>query len=446
MKGKRDGEELKPHSTKRARMTLPPGFVQKKQPINVSAPKFVSAFGDASSPSTPGPSKARVGSTDLEKLRAGHLSAFGEVSPVKKVPERPPKAPPVVLPSPPKSAEDGMQAVVSALRQPVGVSESASGRLRSISGLQLRPSISSTMKPMSLGPRPPPANPLRSSKPLSSVTPISRPPPFPGTSSSMKPISRTIPIPPPPKHGASPSKNPASLKSIAAPPSFAPKTPSRSVQREMKTIFTTNVALATDPHTESGSAELLSIFVQQHGHGYVDPVERELLRGLGQSPEKASKNKNKDAKYLRGGLADNAKCLFGHNDTALLLWQTDIHNCIRNSRRVVPELRLRIVSVFHVSKGTGNHRSHQPPCLAILRCRNSGNQSAEVLNILLNIGSPCANLRMNKVEDVQEGREVYVWRPWHNVDLSSTSLLADGVDPSGSGSVIFCSRFWIPPL
>ena len=61
---------------------------------------------------------------------------------------------------------------------------------------------------------------------------------------------------------------------------------------------TTNVALATDIRSESGQAEVLSLYLQQHGHGFVDPTEREMRRGLETSPEKLSKY-TKNAKFAR---------------------------------------------------------------------------------------------------------------------------------------------------
>lgn len=67
--------------------------------------------------------------------------------------------------------------------------------------------------------------------------------------------------------------------------------PLHATARPMKTIFTTSLARATDFRSAAGAAELLSIFLKEHGHGFVDPTERELQRGLEQSPEKMSKRK-----------------------------------------------------------------------------------------------------------------------------------------------------------
>lgn len=80
----------------------------------------------------------------------------------------------------------------------------------------------------------------------------------------------------------------------------------------------TRIARATDIRTEQGTAEILAIFLRHHGTGYVDPVEREMTRGLEQSPEK--RNKAKGHKFLRcvfvmwfrgGAGADVSACVQG---------------------------------------------------------------------------------------------------------------------------------------
>lgn len=65
----------------------------------------------------------------------------------------------------------------------------------------------------------------------------------------------------------------------------------------MTSIMQTRIARATDIRTEAGTAEILAIFLRHHGTGYVDPVEREMKRGLEQSPEK--RNKKKQHRFLR---------------------------------------------------------------------------------------------------------------------------------------------------
>lgn len=85
------------------------------------------------------------------------------------------------------------------------------------------------------------------------------------------------------------------LKPLPPPPVLAKRKPDPA--KPMVSILKTSVARATDIHTEAGTAELLAIYLQTHGTGYVDPVEREMTRGLEQSPEKRSKARK--PKYIR---------------------------------------------------------------------------------------------------------------------------------------------------
>ncbi len=97
---------------------------------------------------------------------------------------------------------------------------------------------------------------------------------------------------PPPKKPLKPLRP---LRPLLPPP-FPVLKPKFPPGTKLMPITKTPIALATNIHTESGLNELLSIYIEQHGTGYVDPMERELRRGLEQSPEK--KSKAKEAKYL----------------------------------------------------------------------------------------------------------------------------------------------------
>ena len=109
------------------------------------------------------------------------------------------------------------------------------------------------------------------------------------TVSSM--LNRTLIIPP--RLGTPAS---SSLKPLPPPPPLANRKAGPS-KPATKSIMETRIAKAIDIRTEGGAAELLSIFLRQHGTGYVDPYDRELNRGVEQSPEKRSKARN--AKYVR---------------------------------------------------------------------------------------------------------------------------------------------------
>ncbi|KAG1758136.1 hypothetical protein EDD22DRAFT_850273 [Suillus occidentalis] len=53
---------------------------------------------------------------------------------------------------------------------------------------------------------------------------------------------------------------------------------------------------ASYPTKDGAGAELLSLFLQQHGHNFVTPFEREIQRGIGLSPRK---NKSAKGKFVR---------------------------------------------------------------------------------------------------------------------------------------------------
>ena len=72
-----------------------------------------------------------------------------------------------------------------------------------------------------------------------------------------------------------------------------------STTKPLKPISATRIALATDIRSEGGAAEVLGLFVQQHGTGYVSIDDRELARGLDFSPHKNVAAGRRKTKYLR---------------------------------------------------------------------------------------------------------------------------------------------------
>ena len=137
----------------------------------------------------------------------------------------------------------------------------------------------------------PPAAPPQTTKgpgaSLSSLQPTLKLPP----ASSEKPRSILKP-PPVPIPSTKPS---VPLKPLAPPP--LPEHRPTSPKKPLKTILTTNVAQATDPTKEGTGAELLSLFLQQHGHNFTSSTDRELQRGVMVSPDKRSRGK--DPKFVR---------------------------------------------------------------------------------------------------------------------------------------------------
>ncbi|EPS97312.1 hypothetical protein FOMPIDRAFT_1128796, partial [Fomitopsis schrenkii] len=247
------------------------------------------------------------------------------------------------------------------------------------------------------------------------------------------------------------------LSSMAPPPIAGP---SRLPASKMKTIFTTNVALATDIRTESGQAQLLALYLEQHGHGFVDPTERELRRGLETSPEKLSKH-TKNAKFARGGLAGRAKILLKQRQTGLALWQAALEHDLSAKRRPKPDMRVRVMSILHAATDAEHVRTAHSPCLVLLRCAIMPEFRQEEIMLLLNFDAACgaSPVRFHKIANVQAGREVFLWKPWQTVDIppSSVKLLAhpdmkEGSNALASGeagdvrTVLLCTRFWLAPF
>jgi hypothetical protein len=96
-------------------------------------------------------------------------------------------------------------------------------------------------------------------------------------------------------------KENSSMKPVPGPPPLPRHSkigPPPPLPSKLKTISTTRVAIATDPRTENGSAELFSMFLQHIKPTHVDSLDKELGRGLEQSPEK-NKGGAAKGKYVR---------------------------------------------------------------------------------------------------------------------------------------------------
>jgi len=221
----------------------------------------------------------------------------------------------------------------------------------------------------------------------------------------------------------------------------------------MRTISTTHIALTNDLSTENGKAELASMFLHdQHPEILAHAEDDEVgSLNLGPSPQKmgrSSKGKGKEAKFVRNGLAARASVMFSQTHTALALWGKEIENVLSSSgsssRRLTPDLRLRIVKIIDVPVGSGSRRpgtSTTSPGLAICRVlsavsrhkhtshslpgKNEGKNVFVVLSFPTTAPPRTNTLHVRNPEDFSEGKEVYVWEPWQEVTMSSSSSAAD---------------------
>lgn len=148
-------------------------------------------------------------------------------------------------------------------------------------------------RPLRVQPEAGPSN-SRNIRPLTSLIPAVHASQTAASSSKPKPVHNLLPIA---RHAGPTTPKPTKVLRPLKPPAF-PLNPSRPDVSKMKSLSETNAAKSTNPFTEQGSLNLLAMVAKTTAANYVLPVDRELRRGLVQSPEKGSKAKKKQQKYL----------------------------------------------------------------------------------------------------------------------------------------------------
>lgn len=149
--------------------------------------------------------------------------------------------------------------------------------------------------------------------------------------------------------------------------------------------------------------------------------------------------------FARGGLAERAQYIFSKQNTAHSLWYKDM--ALQGERpkthsRVAPDLCLRILTVLHITSISSLHRSQNIPRLCIVRCAKiiKGRASGE-LTVLLDFGRPGSLAeKAHTLGEVEEGKEVHLWRPWNTTQLDEEEMRRHGAPPR-DGSTLFCTRF-----
>lgn len=267
-------------------------------------------------------------------------------------------------------------------------------------------------------------------------------------SGSKKPLSRKLPAPPP-------------LPALEASP---PTTPKR-----LRTINTTRMALATDPTSSDGPAELLSLFLQDNKYIFAKKsgsaaAEDEANRGVNLSPEKRGKG---GPKFTRGGLAERANQLFSQAHTSISLWQKETEILYRSSpTSLVPDLRLKITRIIHAPAPHLTTYSSLAECTRLNRevafdsmkllpstpfflgpSKRTETPSLVLFSFVQPPLAYTADLGIRTATRFTEGREVLVWRPWQeaNVMFEQTSNVSGDPDLKFEEvrTVLFCSRFMI---
>ncbi|KAI0069966.1 hypothetical protein K474DRAFT_1702422 [Panus rudis PR-1116 ss-1] len=260
-------------------------------------------------------------------------------------------------------------------------------------------------------------------------------------------LTSLIPPPLPTDVSLSTSKSKRNLRPLSKLPK--PVLPTRDLSK-MKTITTTRVALLTNPMTEDGAMNLFAIYAAEHAHEYIRPTDREVQRGLLQSPEKASK-KGKQ-KYIPGGLAYAARNIIHTSRNGLTLFKTQQRLQLERHRGLFPHLRLRIKHIFYA---TPPHKqphalSSRPPIHTIARTKvefknakelrgrteSRAIQQGQELIVLFRMDPPNGD----PPEPLNLDQEVWVWRPWICMEVP----FGYSDDDMEGEDILFCSRYYVP--
>ncbi|KAG6841802.1 hypothetical protein C0991_006686 [Blastosporella zonata] len=259
-----------------------------------------------------------------------------------------------------------------------------------------------------------------------------------------------LPPPPPTLPNAGPSKLGPMLKNLPAPTMFAPA--ETTLDPSMRTISTTDIALATDLFTESGAAELAHIFLHdQHPEIAAFNKQAHPEWNIGMSPQKGVKyvkGKGKEAKFVKGGLAARSFELISQSHTSLTLWQKETElQLASSSSRLNSDLRLRIVKIIEPPAGAKSSSPRKPSfaansatstAVAICRVVSTPSRHPHVVDYIPRIREKQYHLvvltfatiapprlrgrngvYVRNPEDFIAGRELCLWQPWHEVSLSS---------------------------
>ncbi|KAJ7581062.1 hypothetical protein C8J56DRAFT_256138 [Mycena floridula] len=273
-------------------------------------------------------------------------------------------------------------------------------------------------------------------------------------------------IPPPLPHRASLAST-STLKPLPAPPLVEQRT-----SKNLKTLSTTSLAISTDLSTENGAAGAASIFLQDWAASNFDDdvggdeVDRKIKRGFDISPQKAGARSAQHS-LVRNGLAAQASQIMAHTHTTHALWNKEAARSMNSTtNKPKADIRFEIVKIIHVPHATASSTSI--PGLAL--CVNQetkrllppslpssfpfpSSPCKDTALVLLSFNShpnPTTSAICNPI-GFAEGRELWVWKPWHIVALEAASttsamlnketlkkLREDGID-----EVFMCDRFAI---
>ncbi|KAG2143424.1 uncharacterized protein EDB93DRAFT_1088299, partial [Suillus bovinus] len=220
-----------------------------------------------------------------------------------------------------------------------------------------------------------------------------------------KPLSILKPPPRP-----QPTSKSIILKPLA-PPSFSP-----FLRKESSTSLKPISSFAINPTKDGAGVELLSLFLQQHGHNFVTPFEREMQRGIGLSPRK---NKSAKGKFICGGMAARAQHLMSGTKTDYTLWCLQLKQKLSSATPAAPtlscDLRLHILRVLPLPTKTPT-----PTRVHIAACRiSSRHRFANITDLRDQCYVVLFPYVVEPSRNFEEGRDVLAWMPWYKVMLST---------------------------
>ena len=274
------------------------------------------------------------------------------------------------------------------------------------------------------------------------------------------------------------------LKSLQPPPVPLPSNPVTE-GKNFRTISKTRVALATDLSTDTGVAELASIFLHDQHPDITLPnshPDKHDGRGLGLSPERKGKGKSskfvrcvlfsyclgkESFNFIRGGLAARASAFFEQSQTSLVLWQKETER--RAYTFSSSDLRVSIIKILQkpLCLDTASQKLVSPG-IALCRIQRETNNTDpyhksynfdDLYRIVFSFPSCLTKSIFNDPLRFSEGRSIRICSPWQEISFteesrSSTSNLPASLpmpsseptltpDVAVNDKALLCSRFFI---
>jgi len=162
------------------------------------------------------------------------------------------------------------------------------------------------------------------------------------------------------------------------------------------------------------------------------------------------------------GLAERAENLLTRSDMSFSLWQTSFLKQLCSCKRLKADLRLHIISIQSYTHHPGSSSTFSGlPRSAITICREvitdnygvtGGSQPQQGMVAFLFSNHETVSSALN----FKQGKDVFVWRPWQEVDMPGTDSDDPFVipsidactpptsqDPGGRRTALLCTRFLV---